>query len=253
MGTDRGRAAYAEYLMLYQLLGAQRPCTRPEQHDEMLFIIFHQVTELWFKLLLHELNVAREAFRGNVPGLPALARAQRILLLLNDQWPVLDTLTPDAFHRIRPFLGSASGLYSEQYRALEFLLGRRHPGWQNLAPGYVAEPSLFDELIRYLHRRGYPVPDRYMERDWSRGRHTTPELLRVFEQIYACRHGVEYEICEQLSGIDMYLRGWRQRHLETVKRQLGDRSGTGGTSGADYLAATIDALYFPELVKPHAL
>ncbi|WUI29404.1 tryptophan 2,3-dioxygenase family protein [Nocardia sp. NBC_00416] len=254
VGTDEGRSAYVEYLGLARILDAQRIRTQPAEHDEMLFIIFHQATELWFKLLLHELTATREAFRTDGPVLPALARAQQILLLLDNQWLVLDTLTPTAFHRIRPFLGPASGMFSEQYRALEFLLGKRHSGWQDIAPEYSAGPSLFDELIGYLHRRGHAVPESYLERDWRCGRETTPELLGVFQGIYAAgHHGVEYEICEQLSGIDAYLRLWRQRHLEIVRKHIADAPGTGGTSGAGYLSRTIDALYFPELVKPHDL
>ncbi|WP_433490710.1 tryptophan 2,3-dioxygenase [Nocardia grenadensis] len=252
MTKDQARAAYVEYLGLDRILDAQRVRTEPEQHDEMLFIIYHQATELWFKLLLHELTAAREAFGKDAPVVPKLARAQQILLLLNNQWLVLDTMTPAAFHRIRPLLGPASGMYSEQYRALEFLLGKRHPEWRDLAPEYADGPSLFDELIRYLHRRGHPVQKRLLERDWRRGRDTTPELLGIFRSIYtAGYHGVEYEICEQLAGIDAYLREWRLRHLEIVRKHLADQPGTGGTSGAEYLNGTLDALYFPELVKPH--
>ncbi|WP_327151033.1 tryptophan 2,3-dioxygenase [Nocardia sp. NBC_01329] len=252
MSRDQGRSAYLEYLNLDRILDAQRVRTEPEEHDEMLFIIFHQATELWFKLLLHELTAAREAFSKDEPVVPKLARTQQILLLLNNQWLILDTLTPAAFHRIRPLLGPASGMYSEQYRALEFLLGRRHPAWRDLAPEYATGPSLFDELIGYLHRRGHPVPKRFLEGDRCRSRDTTPELVGIFQGIYAAgHHGVEYEICEQLAGIDAYLREWRLRHLEIVRKHLADQPGTGGTSGAGYLSGTIDALYFPELVKPH--
>lgn len=252
MTENQGRSSYVEYLGLDRILDAQRVRTQPEQHDEMLFIIYHQATELWFKLLLHELTAAREAFARGESAVPTLARAQQVLLLLNNQWLVLDTLTPAAFHRIRPVLGPASGMYSEQYRALEALLGKRPPGTRDIAAEYADRPSLFDELLCYLHRRGHPVPKRFLERDWRRNRDTTPELLGIFQDIYtAGHHGVDYEICEQFAGIDAYLREWRLRHLEIVRKHLGGRPGTGGTSGAGYLSGTIDALYFPELVKPH--
>ncbi|WP_406269578.1 tryptophan 2,3-dioxygenase family protein [Nocardia sp. NBC_00881] len=250
MDTDLAQLTYADYLHLDQVLGAQQPRTDPEQHDEMMFIICHQVTELWLKLLLHELTAVREAFRADTPGLPTLSRAEQVLLRLNEQWAVLDTLSPGAFHLLRPYLGRASGLYSKQYRDLEFLLGKRHPGWRNFAARYATEPSLFDELIRYLHRRGHAVPEHYLERDWSRRRESTPELFGVFQRIQAAEQRVEYQIATHLLAIDGHLREWRRRHLQLVLKHLGSTPGTAGTSGARYLEATIDDVFFPELIQP---
>jgi tryptophan 2,3-dioxygenase len=247
--TDLAQLTYADYLRLDRVLGAQQPRTDPEQHDEMMFIICHQVTELWFKLALHELTAVREAFRSDRPGLPTLSRVQQVLSRLNDQWTVLETLSPSAFHQLRPYLGRASGLFSKQYRELEFLLGKRHPGRRNFIDRHATEPSLFDELIRYLYRRGHAVPAHYQERAWSRRRETTPELLQVFERIRAAEHSVEYEICTQLAAIDGRLQEWRRRHFQVVRKLLDDSQGTAGTSGARFLEATIDDMYFPELIQ----
>ncbi|MEV6325103.1 tryptophan 2,3-dioxygenase family protein [Nocardia sp. NPDC051787] len=247
MDTDLAELTYADYLRLDQLLSAQQPRTTPEQHDEMMFIICHQVTELWLKLVLHELRAVRSGFRAGRASLSTLDRVQQVLVRLNDQWSVLNTLSPSAFQRLRPALGRASGLYSKQYRELEFLLGKRHPGWRDFANSEAKEPSLFDELIRYLLRRGHAVPEHYLERDWGRRRESTPELFDVFEAIRATGRGVEYHICAQLVAIDEQLREWRLRHLQLVRKHLGRKPGTAGTSGARYLAATIDDVFFPEL------
>jgi tryptophan 2,3-dioxygenase len=250
MATDAVEPTYAGYLRLDSVLGAQRPSTDPEQHDEMVFIISHQVTELWFKLILHELTAARAAFRADETGLPNLVRVRRILSHLIDQWQVLHTLTPTAFHRIRPYLGSASGLESAQYRSLETLLGKRHRDRTGQVEPEAMEPSLFDEFIRYLHRRGHKVPVDHVNRDWSRRRHPDPELVRAFKLIDAER-GVDYSICAEFVGIDLSLREWRLRHLELVEKLLGGLPGTGRTSGRLYLAAKVDDLYFPELMELH--
>ncbi|WP_280275293.1 tryptophan 2,3-dioxygenase [Nocardia wallacei] len=248
MGTDHDGMTYAEYLHLDRVLDAQYPRAEPEEHDELMFIIHHQVTELWFKLLLHEVAATRTAFRADAADWAALSRAARVLTHMNDQWRVLDTLTPEAFHRFRHALGSASGLFSVQYRALEYLLGKRHPGWNAVAATDADQPSVFDEFLRFLHRRGHPVPDRYLHRDWRDRRDTGPQLDRVLERICA-RGGDERLLCEELAAIDGLLREWRLRHLQLVERLLGGSPGTGGTAGVGYLKMTVDDLHFPELAR----
>jgi tryptophan 2,3-dioxygenase len=253
---------YGDYLRLDQLLSAQQPRTDPAHHDEQMFIIYHQITELWLKLLLHELDGVRGWLRTDQVQtcLNALGRAQEILLQLVSQWSVMETLTPAAFTNIRPFLGSASGLFSTQYRALEFLLGKRHPGWQEFFrdyPGkqvdmdsFVGQPSLFDEFLCYLHRCGHLIPRHYTNRDWKEPRETTAERLEtVFSKICADEvvYRNEYLICEQLSLLDVRLRLWRVRHLQVVEKLIKNKQGTGGTSGIGYLKTTVDQLFFPEL------
>lgn len=258
-GTDT--LTYAEYLCLDRLLDSQRHRAEPFQHDELVFIIFHQVTELWFKLILHELDAARLRLRADLEqsSLEALRRSHETLVQLVDQWSIMDTLTPAAFERIRPALGNASGLYSAQYRELESLLGRRKRPSANGGQTdstrsehwTTRPPSLFDEFLRHLHRRGHPIPRYYTAPSRANRRRPLPELSHTLQHIYdnPKRYQSEFLLCDELAKIDEALRAWRRKHLLTVARLIGDQRGTGGTSGVRYLSAGVDRLYYPELAK----
>lgn len=245
--------SYAGYLRLADLLDAQHPVT--SQHDEMLFIVYHQITELWFKLLLHELDHARQSLCADQPERvrDALCRARLIVHQLNSQWTVLTTLRPEQFAVFRQSLHGASGLDSVQYRALEFLLGRRDHRWSGALrdfPGnpdpdtLTNRPSLFDEYLRYLHRAGHPLPAELVARDWRQPRPHLPQCLRPCPQTSRLNAALTAE----LAGLDNELWVWRRTHLEAVTRMIGEQPGTGGTTGVSYLYSTVDHRYFPELV-----
>ncbi|MGL5810050.1 MAG: tryptophan 2,3-dioxygenase [Nocardioides sp.] len=257
----RQAMSYGDYLELDVLLSAQRPCSRPAQHDELLFIIQHQTSELWLKLLIHELRSARELLRSDdlPPALKRLARVKHIQHTLTDQWSVLATLTPSEYAEIRPFLASSSGFQSAQYREVEFLLGNKnkemvdvfaHDRTARSALGaLLAEPSLYDEFLAYLSRSGYRVPPRLLERDWSQPYRLDDELVATFAGVYADppAHWMVYETCEELIDIEDNFQMWRFRHLQVVQRTIGSRRGTGGSSGVDFLRRALDLTFFPEL------
>jgi len=189
--------SYGDYLALDQLLSAQHPRSQPAQHDELLFIIQHQTSELWLKLMVHELRSAKSLLVTDdlSPALKRLARVKRIQKVLTDQWSVLATLTPSEYAEIRPFLATSSGFQSWQYRAVEFLLGNKNadmvtvfdhdPAARGLLAGLLGEPSLYDEFLRYLARRGYAVPSELLERDWTTAHTLNEGLVRVFAEVYA--------------------------------------------------------------------
>lgn len=257
-----GKLTYGEYLQLDTLLGAQKPLSDPPHHDECLFIIQHQVAELWMKLIIHELQQAcryvagddlRHAFKG-------LARVKQIQEQLIGQWAVLETLTPYEYLQFRPVLDSASGFQSYQYRALEFLLNNkddillkahRHNkavhGWLE---GILRAPSIYDEFLRYLSRRGFAVPAARVERDFAEPYEAHPEVTAVFRTIYeqAGTYFDEYEMCEKLVDVEVNLQRWRFRHLCAVERIIGHKRGTGGSSGVDFLRRALDLRSFPELI-----
>ena len=210
-----GSMSYGDYLGLDQLLSAQRPRSVPPQHDELLFIIQHQTSELWLKLVLHELRSARELIRADdlAPALKRLARVKHIQKQLTDQWSVLATLTPSEYAQFRDFLATSSGFQSWQYRAVEFMLGNKNadmlpvfdsdPTARDLLSQLLHEPSLYDEFLRFLARSGYVVPASRTERDWTRGYTFDPDLVPTFVGIYEDPHahwGV-YEMCEELVDI----------------------------------------------------
>lgn len=258
--SDRG-LTYGEYLDLDRLLAAQHPRSEPPQHDELLFIVQHQTSELWLKLLLHELRSARSLLASDQlsPALKRLARVKRIQEVLILQWDVLATLTPSEYALIRPFLATSSGFQSWQYRAVEFLLGNknldmvrlfdRDEGAHTLLEGLLHEPSLYDELLRYLSRRGYAIPRRLLDRDWTRPHTLDPELVRVFGEVYAApaKHWGVYETCEELVDVEDNMQLWRFRHLKVVERTIGQKPGTGGSSGVGFLRRALDQTFFPEL------
>ncbi len=259
--------SYGDYLQLDQLLSAQRPLSDPPQHDELLFIVQHQTTELWLKLMVHELRSARALLGSDelAPALKRLARVKHIQHTITDQWSVLATLTPSEYALIRPFLATSSGFQSAQYREVEFLLGNKNPDmvkvFQHDPAAHAAlttllfQPSLYDEFLRYLARQGYAVPAACLDRDWSQPYRSVPELVEMFAEVYAApeRHWGVYETCEELVDLEDNFQQWRFRHLQVVQRTIGHKSGTGGSSGVDFLRKALDLTFFPELYAVRTL
>jgi len=256
------RLSYSGYLSLDGLLSQQRPLSQPPHHDEMLFIVQHQVSELWIKLVIHELTAAIDHIRHNrlPPTLKILSRVKLIQMQLFEQWSVLETLTPSEYMEFRSVLGSASGFQSFQYRKLEFLLGNKNV--DNIKvfahdktihddlKRALESPSLYDEFLQYLARHGYEIPDECRDRDWSKPHSRNEALVEVFRKIYRNpkQHWVAYEMCEKLVDVEEYFQLWRFRHLKTVERIIGFRHGTGGSSGVGFLRQALDLTFFPELL-----
>jgi tryptophan 2,3-dioxygenase len=262
--TDfRQQMSYGDYLCLDRLLSAQRPQSDPPQHDEMLFIIQHQTSELWLKLMVHELRSARSLLAADdlAPALKRLARVKHIQHTLTDQWSVLATMTPSEYAEIRPFLATSSGFQSAQYREVEFLLGNKDaemvrvhehdPAARAELARLLAEPSLYDEFLRFLARGGYPVPEELVERDWSVKHRLHPGLVELFAAVYATpeQHWGVYETCEELVDVEDNFQEWRFRHLQVVQRIIGQKTGTGGSSGVSFLRRALDLTFFPELYE----
>jgi tryptophan 2,3-dioxygenase len=253
--------SYGDYLRLDLLLAAQQPQSDPPQHDELLFIVQHQTSELWLKLMVHELRSARDLLGTDdlAPALKRLARVKHIQRVLTDQWAVLATLTPSEYAEIRPFLATSSGFQSAQYREVEFLLGNKDAdmvrvfGHDRTAydalSGLLVEPSLYDEFLRYLARHGYAVPADVLDRDVTVAHRLSPGLVDVFATVYAApaEHWGVYETCEELVDLEDNFQQWRFRHLQVVQRTIGHKVGTGGSSGVDFLRRALDLTFFPEL------
>ena len=253
--------SYGDYLRLDLLLAAQQPQSDPPQHDELLFIVQHQTSELWLKLMVHELRSARDLLGSDdlAPALKRLARVKHIQRVLTDQWAVLATLTPSEYAEIRPFLATSSGFQSAQYREVEFLLGNKDAdmvrvfGHDRAAydalSALLAEPSLYDEFLRYLARHGYAVPADLLDRDVTLAHTLSPGLVDVFATVYAApaEHWGVYETCEELVDVEDNFQQWRFRHLQVVQRTIGHKVGTGGSSGVDFLRRALDLTFFPEL------
>ncbi|MEI2811572.1 MAG: tryptophan 2,3-dioxygenase [Nocardioides sp.] len=253
--------SYGDYLRLDVLLSAQQPLSR--EHDELLFIIQHQTSELWLKLMIHELRSARAlvAVDELSPALKRLARVKHIQHSLTDQWSVLATLTPSEYAEIRPYLASSSGFQSAQYREVEFLLGNKNEDMVKVfthdhqaraeLDQLLREPSLYDEFLRYLARKGYAVPERVLNRDVTLPYALDDELVATFETVYADPHAhwLVYETCEELVDIEDNFQQWRFRHLQVVQRTIGGRTGTGGSSGVSFLRRALDLTFFPELFE----
>lgn len=262
--TDlRDRLTYGGYLQLDTLLSAQLPLSDPPHHDEMLFIIQHQTSELWLKLVIHELRGAIAHLRTDHvdPCLKMLARVKAIQRQLSEQWSVLETLTPAEYLQFRHVLGPASGFQSLQYRLVEFLLGNKNAdmlrvfghdaaGLEELR-GTLESPSLYDEFLRWLARRGHAVPGDLLERDWSLPHRRHDGLMPVFKRIYenTDEFWEEYHLCEQLVDVETNFQFWRFRHVKTVERIIGYRRGTGGSSGVAFLRQALDLTFFPELFE----
>ena len=257
----RSNLSYSAYLHLDELLAAQQPRSSPVHHDELLFIVQHQTSELWLKLLLHELRSACDDLAADAlaPALKKLARVKHIQKTLIEQWSVLATLTPAEYAEFRGALGSSSGFQSAQYRAVEFLLGNKNAAVLRLfehdprAHAELSElldrPSVYDEFLRLLARRGHPVPRELLDRDVRRAHVFCPELVDVFTHIYAdTEHYWDvYETCEELVDIEENFQLWRFRHLKTVQRTIGGKAGTGGSSGVPFLRRALELTFFPEL------
>jgi len=255
--------SYGDYLLLDTLLSAQRPLSNPPQHDELLFIIQHQTTELWLKLLVHELRSARALLATDelAPALKRMARVKHVQHTITDQWSVLATLTPSEYAQIRPFLATSSGFQSAQYREVEFLLGNKNhdmvkvfahdPDAHQALTTLLFQPSLYDEFLAYLARQGYAVPADCLDRDWSQPYRSHPELVEMFAGVYAApeRHWGVYETCEELVDVEDNFQQWRFRHLQVVQRTIGHKTGTGGSSGVDFLRRALDLTFFPELYE----
>lgn len=257
----RAELSYGQYLHLDELLGAQHPVSTPVHHDELLFIVAHQTSELWLKLVLHELRAvqARLAADQLRPALKGLARVKHIQRPLTEQWSVLATLTPSEYAGFRSALGRSSGFQSDQYRGVEFVLGNKDAGLlelfdhdpraRALLTDLLGRPSLYDEFLRYLARAGHAVPAALLDRDVTVAHTFTPDLVPVIRRVYenADEHWGVYEACEELVDLEENFQLWRFRHLKTVERTIGLRRGTGGSSGVAFLRAALDVTFFPEL------
>ena len=251
--------SYGEYLGLNQLLSAQRPVSF--EHDEMLFIIIHQASELWMKLCLHELTAAREHIRRDDlgPSFKMLTRVSRIQQQLVQSWDVLATMTPAEYSLFRNQLGRASGFQSVQYRMLEFIIGnknadtievhRRDPQQYQELQHALQSPSIYDEALRLLSRRGFEIPQEYLDRDWSQPYQPSKQVAAAWLAVY---HSVDdnwdlYDLAEKLVDLDHKFQLWRFSHMKTVERIIGYKRGTGGTGGVSYLAKALELCFFPEL------
>ena len=262
--TDlQGRLTYGGYLRLDQLLTAQQPLSNPPHHDEMLFIIQHQTSELWLKLLGHELRAARGHMQRDEVWQcrKVLARAKQVLRLLTEQWAVLETLTPSEYMGFRDVLGPSSGFQSLQYRYIEFLLGNKNadmlnvfahdPEGQAQLREVLEAPSLYEEFLAYLTRFGHAIPAAYEDHDWTQSHISDPALRQVFENIYqdTDRYWREYSLCEDLVDLETQFQLWRFRHMRTVMRIIGFKRGTGGSSGVGFLKQALELTFFPELFE----
>jgi tryptophan 2,3-dioxygenase len=254
-----GKLTYADYLHLDQVLSAQKPVTK--EHDEVAFIVIHHVQELWLKLVAHELEQAIASIRGDnlPPAFKALARVTRIQEQLIRAWDVLSTMTPADYLAFRSALGPASGFQSFQYRLVEFRLGakdakmllphRHRPDHHGPLEQALKSPSLYDEALRLLARRGLAVPKEVLTRDVSKPYQSNPAVREVWLTIYrtAPEHFDLYELAEELVDVEDWFQQWRFRHMKTVERIIGFKRGTGGSSGVSYLKTAIERSFFPEL------
>lgn len=253
--------SYGDYLHLDEVLNAQHPLS-PE-HNEMLFIIQHQTSELWMKLMLHELAAAVQCVAKDQLGsaFKMLARVSKIMEQLVHAWDVLATMTPPEYSAIRPYLSNSSGFQSWQYRCVEFMLGNKNAAMlkpHSHRPEILARveatyraPSLYDESLRLLARRGLAVPPQYLDRDWTQPYAPSDEVEQAWLVAYRNpeQHWDLYQLGEELTDLEDAFRLWRFRHVTTVERVIGFKRGTGGTSGVGYLRKMLDVVLFPEIWK----
>jgi tryptophan 2,3-dioxygenase len=256
-----GSMAYGDYLGLDALLSAQHPLSEPPHHDELLFIIQHQTSELWLKLVLHELRAARAFLDADDMGQArkCIARVKHVFRTLTEQWSVLATLTPHEYSEFRGVLRSASGFQSWQYRAVEFILGnknagmlpvfRNNEGAHALLSELLASPTVYDAFLRLLAREGHAIPAAVLERDVTQAWVEQPGLIPVYKAIYdnADANWDAYATCEDLVDLEDAFQLWRFRHLRTVQRTIGFKTGTGGSSGVAFLKGALELTFFPEL------
>jgi len=254
-----GRRTYGDYLELDRLLSAQQPLSK--EHDELAFIIIHHVQELWLKLVAYEIEAAMAAVRVDhlPPAFKSLARVTRIQEQLIAAWDVLSTMTPADYLAFRSALGPASGFQSYQYRLVEFRLGakdaemllahRHDPVVHAKLSAALTEPSLYDEALRLLARRGHPVPKEVLDRDFSQPYVSNPRVRDIWLSIYrqSQEHFDLYELAEELVDVEDWFQQWRFRHVKTVERIIGHKPGTGGSSGVGYLKTALERSFFPEL------
>ena len=251
--------SYGDYLQLDAILSAQKPLS--PAHDELLFIVQHQTSELWMKLMLHELtaaidNIARDDLN---PAFKQLARVSKIMEQLVHAWDVLATMTPPEYSAIRPYLGHSSGFQSFQYRCIEFAMGNKnaamlkphahHPDRTAMVQAAYEAPSLYDECLRLLARRGIAVPTSHTERDWTQPYQASKGVEQAWLQVYRNpkQHWDLYQLGEELTDLEDAFRLWRFRHVTTVERVIGFKRGTGGTGGVSYLRKMLDVVLFPEI------
>ena len=253
--------SYGDYLHLDALLNAQAPLS--PDHNEMLFIVQHQTSELWMKLMLHELSAAVRAIACDELGsaFKMLARVSRIMEQLVHAWDVLATMTPPEYSAIRPYLSSSSGFQSWQYRCIEFMLGNKNAAMLKPhahRPDILARvesvwraPSLYDEALRLLARRGLAVPATHTERDWTQAYAADDGVEQAWLVVYRDpkHHWDLYQLGEELTDLEDAFRLWRFRHVTTVERVIGFKRGTGGTGGVSYLRKMLDVVLFPEIWK----
>lgn len=253
------KMSYGDYLSLDAILTAQHP--KSDAHDEMLFIIQHQTSELWMKLAIREIDAARTAMRAGQlqPAFKMLARISRIFEQLNNAWDVLRTMTPSDYTTFRDALGPSSGFQSWQYRMVEFMLGNRNkamlkphahrPDILAILEGELAKPSLYDEALWLLDQSGVAVPELVLKRDVSDAYQPSDGVITAWQQVYQSPqdHWQLYELAEKLVDFEDYFRRWRFNHVTTVERVIGFKRGTGGTGGVSYLKRMLEVELFPEL------
>ncbi|MBU0584959.1 MAG: tryptophan 2,3-dioxygenase [Alphaproteobacteria bacterium] len=256
-----GRMSYSDYLGLEKVLDAQKPLSAA--HDEMLFIIQHQTSELWKKLAIHEIRAAIRAIRADQlqPAFKMLTRVARIFEQLTGAWDVLRTMTPSEYTEFRDALGQSSGFQSWQYRAIEFLAGNRNlamlrphahrPETLQRLEDILAKPSLYDEALMLLARNGFDIGADADRGSWRETRGENPKVLAAWKVVYAApqTHWMLYELAEKLVDFEDYFRRWRFNHVTTVERIIGLKRGTGGTAGVSYLRKMLEVELFPELWK----
>ncbi|NQV86837.1 MAG: tryptophan 2,3-dioxygenase, partial [Woeseiaceae bacterium] len=246
-----------------RLLDSQIPLSDPPHHDEMLFIIQHQVTELWIKLVIHEISAAIQYLRKDeLPqAVKNLARVRHIQSQLYNQWQVLDTLTPVEYSEFRHVFGKASGFQSAQYRILEFTLGNKNaatmavykqqPDWYARLELALNSPSLYEEYLLHLQRCGMAIPQHSVDRDFSDARGEDPAVIAVLKEIYENRveYWSQYEMCEALMDMANNFQFWRFHHMKTVERIIGHKPGSGGSSGVSFLKRALEFEFFPDLIR----
>lgn len=252
---------YRSYLRLGELLNCQSPLS--DAHDELLFISIHQASEIWMKLCLHELRAARrDIVQDNLgPALKMMARVSRVQAQMIQSWEVLATMTPADYSKMRASLGTSSGFQSDQYRQLEFLMGNKNAAMIDVHEGEadvqailradLVAPSLYDEVLRLLARRGLAVPRADLDRDFTQPRPASIGVEQCWARIYADpeRYWDLYDLAEKLVDLEYHFQLWRYGHLKTVQRVIGFKTGTGGTAGVAYLAKVIEQQFFPELIS----
>ncbi len=251
--------SYGDYLGLEQILSAQHPLS--PNHNEMLFIVQHQTSELWMKLMLHEMHAVRSHLQADdlPPAFKMLARVARIMDQLVHAWDVLATMTPPEYTAIRPYLGASSGFQSYQYREIEFILGNKNAALLNVhasnTPTFtlldqaLRTPSVYDEAIKLLARNGLPIAAERLNADWTQPTRADDSVKQAWLTVYGDpqRYWALYELAEKLVDLETAFRFWRFRHVSTVERIIGFKTGTGGTAGVSYLRKMLDVVLFPEL------